>query len=57
MARLARQSHPRVVLETGGLAPEATALANRLARDFRRLTPSAIAEIQAALDKLPKERR
>jgi hypothetical protein len=57
LARLARQSHPRVVLETGGLSPEATALANRLARDFRRLTPEAITNIEAALDKLPKERR
>jgi hypothetical protein len=57
LARLARQSHPRVVLETGGLSPEATALANRLARDFRRLTPDAITNIEAALDKLPKERR
>jgi hypothetical protein len=45
------------MLETGGLTPEATALANRLARDFRRLTPDAIAAIETALDKLPKERR
>ncbi|MCA3276035.1 MAG: helix-turn-helix transcriptional regulator [Roseomonas sp.] len=57
LARLARQSHPRVVLETGGLSPEVTALANRLARDFRRLTPDAITAIEAALEKLPKERR
>ena len=34
-----------------------TRLANRLARDFRRLTPDAIANIEAALDRLPKERR
>jgi hypothetical protein len=45
------------VLETGGLTPEATALANRLARDFRRLTPDSITLIVAALDRLPKERR
>ena len=32
MARLARLSHPRVTVNTAGLTPEQTALANRLAR-------------------------
>ncbi len=50
MARLARQSHPKVTLDTGGLSPEATALANRLARDIRRLSPEAVAAIGAVLD-------
>jgi transcriptional regulator with XRE-family HTH domain len=31
IARLARISHPRVVVDTSGLAPKATELANRLA--------------------------
>lgn len=55
MVRLARLSHPRVVLDTAGLSPEATALANRLARDIRRLPPEAIAALSAVLDALPPE--
>lgn len=55
LARLARLSHPRVVLDTSGLSPEATALANRLSRDFRRLPPDALAAIEAVLDTLPPD--
>jgi transcriptional regulator with XRE-family HTH domain len=51
MARLARLSHPRVTLDTSGLSPEATELANRLARDIRRLRPEAIAALTAVLDR------
>jgi transcriptional regulator with XRE-family HTH domain len=57
LARLARQSHPRVVLDTAGLAPEVTDLANRLARDIRAVTPEAAARMAAVLDALPKARR
>jgi transcriptional regulator with XRE-family HTH domain len=56
LARLARESHPRVVLDTSGLAPEVTAFANRLAREIRRLTPEAAAEMAAVLDRLPGRR-
>lgn len=57
LARLARQSHPRVVLDTAGLAPEVTELANRLAHEVRHLTPEAAARMAAVLDALPKGRR
>jgi hypothetical protein len=50
MARLARLSHPRVVLDTAGLSPEATALANRLARDIRKLPPETIRALLQTLD-------
>ena len=50
MVRLARVSHPRVVVDTAGLSPEATALANRLAREIRRLTPETIAALMAVLE-------
>jgi transcriptional regulator with XRE-family HTH domain len=50
LARLARESHPRPVLDASGLSPEATALANRLSREFRGLTPAQIARIAAVLD-------
>jgi transcriptional regulator with XRE-family HTH domain len=57
LARLARQSHPRVVLDTAGLAPEVTDFANRLARDIRAVTPEAASRMAAVLDALPKGRR
>ena len=55
--RLARESHPRAVLDTAGLAPEVTELANRLAREIRHVTPDAAARITAVLDTLPRGRR
>ena len=56
MVRLARLSHPRVVVDTAGLSPEATALANRLARDIRRLPPEAIAALADVLERTAPER-
>lgn len=56
MVRLARGSHPRVVVDTAGLPAEATALANRLAREIRRLPPETIAALLAVLDRAPPER-
>jgi transcriptional regulator with XRE-family HTH domain len=37
LQRLAELSDPRVTIDTGGLAPEATELANRLAADIGKL--------------------
>ena len=53
LARLARLSHPRVVVDTAGLTPEQTALANRLAQTIKRLTPEAVASLHALLDTTP----
>ena len=39
LQRLAEISDPRVIVDTGGLAPEATEFANRLSRDIARLKP------------------
>jgi transcriptional regulator with XRE-family HTH domain len=39
LSRLARLSHPRVTVDTAGLLPEQTALANRLAQTIHRLPP------------------
>ncbi len=50
LAELARLSHPRVVVDTAGLTPEQTALANRLSQSIRRLAPETIAAIHAMLD-------
>ncbi len=43
LARLARLSHPRVTVDTAGLSPEQTQLANRLAQVIHRLPPETVA--------------
>jgi transcriptional regulator with XRE-family HTH domain len=50
LSRLARLSHPRVVVDTAGLTPEQTALANRLSQTLARLSPDTIATLHAVLD-------
>jgi transcriptional regulator with XRE-family HTH domain len=50
LVRLADLSHPRVVIDTAGLEPEATRLANHLASVIGELTPEAIGQLQATLD-------
>ena len=49
LQRLVELSDPRVVIDTAGLAPEATALANRLARDIGRLDAESLAGLEAEL--------
>ena len=51
--RLARLSHPRVVVNTAGLSAQQTALANRLAQGIRHLSPETVAAMHALLDKVP----
>ena len=48
--RLAKLSRPKVVLDTGGLAPETVEFANRLADAIRRLPPERVAALRRALD-------
>ena len=57
LARLARLSHPRVTVDTAGLTPEQTALANRLAQDIRRLSPETVAALLALLKAAPLQPR
>lgn len=57
LERLAQLSHPRVKLDTEGLGPEATELANRFARRLPNLTPQEIAAIMAVLDPASRARR
>lgn len=54
LEKLVWSSHPRVVVDTSGLSPEATRLANLLARDIGRLdsaTLRALSEIVEAAEK------
>ena len=50
LQQLARLSHPRVVVDTAGLTPEQTALANRLAQNIHRLPPETVAVLHSVLD-------
>lgn len=50
LERLSRLSDPRVVVNTAGLPPERTELANRLARTIRTLPPETVAALLAVLN-------
>ena len=47
LQRLADLSHPRVVVDTSGLTPQATEFANRLAENIAELPEDAIARMMA----------
>jgi transcriptional regulator with XRE-family HTH domain len=49
VTRLARISHPRITIDTSGLNPLATELANRLADDIGKLEPQSLNELLAVL--------
>jgi transcriptional regulator with XRE-family HTH domain len=55
LSRLARLSNPRVTVNTAGLTPEQTALANRIAQVIHRLTPESVASLHAVLDATTKQ--
>jgi transcriptional regulator with XRE-family HTH domain len=50
LSALAKLSNPRVTINTAGLTPEQTALANRLAQAINRLPPETVAALHAVLD-------
>ncbi|HSK39948.1 MAG TPA: helix-turn-helix domain-containing protein [Arenibaculum sp.] len=50
LERLAQLSHPRVVVDTAGLGPRATELANRLAERIRTLDEATLERMLALLD-------
>jgi transcriptional regulator with XRE-family HTH domain len=50
LTRLARLSDPRVVIDTSGLSPEATELANRLAERIGKLDAAVIAALRKGLE-------
>ena len=49
VTRLARISHPRITIDTSGLNPLATELANRLADDISKLEPQTLNELLSVL--------
>ena len=49
MHRVARLSHPRVVVDTSGLSPDATEVANLLAERIAALPPPALRSVRELL--------
>jgi transcriptional regulator with XRE-family HTH domain len=49
VTRLARISHPRITIDTSGLNPLATELANRLADDISKLEPQTLSDLLSVL--------
>jgi transcriptional regulator with XRE-family HTH domain len=56
LVRLADLSHPRVTVDTAGLEPEATLVANRLARDIAQLERGELHRLAAVLDEAQQRR-
>jgi transcriptional regulator with XRE-family HTH domain len=50
LVELARISHPRIAIDTAGLSPAATELANRLARDMGKLDDATLKDLLTVLD-------
>jgi transcriptional regulator with XRE-family HTH domain len=56
IARLAELSHPRITVDTAGLAPEATELANLIARDIGKLSREEAADLVQRVKRAAAER-
>lgn len=56
LQRLAELSAPRCVIDTAGLSPRATAVANRLAGEIAQLSEEEIGALDAVLDAARKRR-
>jgi transcriptional regulator with XRE-family HTH domain len=54
---LAQLSHPRITVDTAGLSPEATELANRLAERIQKLDPETVRSMLELLERKPGERK
>ncbi len=57
LQRLADVSNPKITVETAGLPPKATELANRLARDIATLTEADLDALLETLDSARKRSR
>jgi transcriptional regulator with XRE-family HTH domain len=56
LQKLADLSHPRVVVDTAGLSPAATLVANRLSRCVGDLSEDQLGALAAILEQAPKGR-
>lgn len=51
VVRLARVSHPRITIDTSGLTPKATELANRLADEIGKIDPATLDDMLALIER------
>ena len=51
VVRLARVSHPRITIDTSGLNPKATELANRLADEISKMDLGTLDELMTVLER------
>lgn len=54
LQKLAAMSHPRIVIDTAGLSPKATRLANQLAATIAKLDEPALDALAAIVDEAGK---
>ena len=52
---LAQLSHPRITVDTAGLSPDATELANRLAERIEKLDPETVRRMLELLERKPDQ--
>jgi len=57
MEALARVSHPKVTVDTAGLSPKATLLANRLAERIAAVPEPVLDRMLVELERVPARRR
>jgi transcriptional regulator with XRE-family HTH domain len=53
LVKLARISHPRITIDTAGLNPKATELANKLSQTIKKLDDQRIDSLMAVLEAKP----
>jgi len=51
LVKLARLSHPRITIDTSGLSPKATELANRLADDIAQMSEQQLSQHLSLMSK------
>ena len=55
LVKLARLSHPKITIDTSGLSPQATELANRLADEIKDMTDEQLQQHLQLLEKIGLE--
>ena len=55
LVRLARLSHPKITIDTSGLSPQATELANRLADEIKHMNHDQLAKHLQLLDQIQQQ--
>jgi len=57
LVKLARLSHPRITIDTSGLSPKATELANRLADDIAQISEQQLLQHLSLMSKVDSKNK